>query len=208
MRIRNLHEGSWPSNCFLLSSGSDALIIDPSVSADRVLSVLHDELLTLHAILLTHGHFDHILSLDRLRAETQAPALIHEADADFLTDPAKSCYLTMLGRTICHRPAERFVADGEQLRFGSLVLTVMHTPGHTGGSVCYRTGNRMFVGDTIFAEGYGRTDLPGGSAEVLLASLSALAALNRAEPGITIHPGHGGACDLGDALDNLPFSLS
>lgn len=201
MQIRNLHRMGWPSNCYLVSAGSDAVIIDPSAQAQEITAALAEAGLTLHAILLTHGHFDHILSLDTLRAATGVPAYLHRGDADFPGDAAKSCYLTLIGRDIRHRGADVLLDGGEVLEFGALRFTVMHTPGHTGGCVCYRAGDALFTGDTLFAEGYGRTDLPGGSFATLRKSLAQLAAM-RDEP-LTIYPGHGEPSGLADAIAML-----
>ncbi|MBR6708606.1 MAG: MBL fold metallo-hydrolase, partial [Clostridia bacterium] len=181
MHIQNLYAGGWLSNCYLISSDCDAVIIDPSASTEDVLALLQSKGLSLRAILLTHGHFDHLLSLDKLRDATDAPAYVHAADADFPGDSSKSCYRTMLGQDIRHRPVEQTLEDGERLTFGEISLTVMHTPGHTGGSVCYRMGSRIFSGDTIFADGYGRTDLPGGNPVTMRQTLASLSALSQAE---------------------------
>lgn len=198
MRIRNLCRAGWAANCYLVSEGSDAVIIDPCAPAETITDLLSQSGLNLHAILLTHGHFDHILSLDTLRDATGAPAYLHRGDADFPGDAAKSCYLTLIGRDIRHRPAERMLDGGEILEFGALRFSVLHTPGHTAGCVCYRCGDALFTGDTLFATGYGRTDLPGGNFAALRQSLAALASM-QSEP-LTIYPGHGEAADLADAV--------
>ena len=201
MQIRNLHRVGWAANCYLVSEGRDAVIIDPGASAEDITDLLSQTGLTLRAILLTHGHFDHILSLDTLRDATGVPAYLHCGDAAFPGDAAKNCYLTLIGRDIRHRPAERLLDGGETLEFGALRCTVLHTPGHTAGCVCYRFGDALFTGDTIFAEGYGRTDLPGGNFTALRQSLATLAAM-QSEP-LTIYPGHGESATLADAVAML-----
>ena len=201
MQIRNLHRMGGASNCYLVSEGRDAVIIDPSTSAETVTDLLSQAGLTLHAILLTHGHFDHILSLDTLRTATGVPAYLHRGDAAFPGDAAKNCYLTLIGRDIRHRPAEHLLDGDETLEFGALRFTVLHTPGHTEGCVCYRCGDALFTGDTLFAEGYGRTDLPGGNFTALRQSLSMLAAMQNET--LTIYPGHGAPADLADAIAML-----
>ncbi len=198
MQIRNLHRMGWAANCYLVTEGCDAVVIDPSAPADAIVDLLSQSDLQLQAILLTHGHFDHMLALDALRDVTGAPAYLHRGDADFPGDPTKSCYLSMLGRDIRHRPAEHLLEGGELLNFGALHFTVLHTPGHTGGCVCYRADDALFTGDTLFAEGYGRTDLPGGSLTALRQSLERLTAM-RDEP-LTIYPGHGEPSGLADAI--------
>lgn len=201
MLIRNLCRGGWASNCYLVSQGTDAVVIDPSSPASEITAVLAEAGLTLRGILLTHGHFDHILSLDTLRDATGAPAYLHRGDWDFPTDSEKSCYLGFLGRDIRHRGAEVLLEGDEILTFGTLTFRVIHTPGHTSGCVCYRCGDALFTGDTLFAEGYGRTDLPGGSWSTLQDSLTLLAGMQ--EYGLTIYPGHGPSCPLAEAAATL-----
>lgn len=201
MRIRNLYRGSWLSNCYLVSEGSDAVVIDPSSSAEEIAAILTEAGLTLRGILLTHGHFDHILSLDTLRDATGACAYLHRGDGVFPADSGKSCYLGFLGRDIRHRHPEVLLEGGEVLTFGALTFQVIHTPGHTSGCVCYRCGDSLFTGDTIFAEGYGRTDLPGGSWTALRESLAMLTGMQ--DDGLTIYPGHGPACPLAEAAARL-----
>lgn len=200
MRIRNLCRGGWASNCYLVSHGTDAVVIDPSSSTAEITAVLAEAGLTLQGILLTHGHFDHILSLDTLRDATGVPAYLHRGDGDFPADPEKSCYLCFLGRDIRHRGAEVLLAGDEVLTFGSLTFRVLHTPGHTGGCVCYRCGDALFTGDTLFAEGYGRTDLPGGSWSTLRDSLALLAGT---QEDLTVYPGHGPSCSLAEAIATI-----
>ena len=201
MRVRNLHRKGWSANCYLVSEGQDAVVIDPSVPVREITDALGEDGLCLHAILLTHGHFDHMLSLDDLRDAIPAKAYLHRSDSDFPQDAAKSCYLSMLGRDIRHRPAEVLLDGGEVLTFGALRFTVLHTPGHTGGCVCYRAGDALFTGDTLFADGFGRTDLPGGDWPTLCDALGQLAAM-RDEP-LTIYPGHGEHAVLADAIDRI-----
>ncbi len=201
MKIRNLYRGGWQSNCYLISEGEDAVLIDPAVRAEEITAALDADHLRLRAILLTHGHFDHILALDALRDATGAPAYLHPADAEFPENSSLNCALPLLGRSFAQRSAEHTAEDGELLQFGGLSFTVLHTPGHTGGCVCYLAGDALFTGDTLFAEGVGRTDLPGGDGEMLYRSLLALTPLS--SHGLTIYPGHGEPSLLADALAQL-----
>ena len=200
MKIINVCEGSWASNCYALISGNHALVIDPSASAKAILEVLDNEGAKLDGILLTHGHFDHVLSLDTLREKTGAPAYIHCEDAIMLTDGKKNGFYELFSRERVYRAADKLMNDGDRIFLGDEPLTVYHTPGHTHGSVCFLADGIIFSGDTIFAETYGRCDLWNGNIEKMRASLHKLSML---DPSLTLYAGHGKVCSLGEAINNL-----
>ena len=201
MEIINLYPGSFASNCYLLVSGSHAAIADPSLNAERLLDELRSRHLTLDYILLTHGHFDHVLALDELRDACGVSAYIHEADAELLSDSHKNGFSYFFGRERVFRPAERTLTHGNVLTLGDERICVVHTPGHTKGSVCYQCdGGILLTGDTLFDGAYGRFDLYGGDARTLYDSLRSLHTLPK---DLTIYPGHGAHTRLGDALDGL-----
>ena len=200
MKIENLSPGGLAANCYLVSKGRDAVLIDPTATVIRVRSALQEKGLALHAILLTHGHFDHILTAEKLRDELGAPLLVHEADNEMLNNGEKNASFPFFGRDICCRPAERLLKNRESLTFGSLSFSVMHTPGHTKGSVIYFTEGAAFTGDTLFADGYGRTDLYGGDTADMYRSLKDLAGL---QEDIRIYPGHGEDTQLFRAISFL-----
>ena len=202
MKILNLCEGSWPSNCYALVSDGHALIIDPSASAKVILEAIAAEGAVLEGILLTHGHFDHILSLDTLREKSGVPAYIHREDAIMLTDGKKNAFYEFFGKEKAYRAAEIMLSDGDKIPLGNETLTVFHTPGHTHGSVCYITEGNIFTGDTIFADTYGRCDLWNGDIEKMKASLKKLSTLDRS---LVLHSGHGVSVTLGNALDNILY---
>ena len=191
---------SWEANSYLVVNGTHAALIDAGVSTDVVKEALSRLGATLDAVLLTHGHFDHTISADKLRESFSVPVMIHEADAEMLTDAEKSALYYFFGTRSAHLPADRALKDGDVIPLGDAVITVHHTPGHSLGSVCYRVGDALFTGDTIFSAGYGRCDLYGGDMHALASSL---ASLRKLEQNLTIYPGHGGTATLGAALDNL-----
>ena len=198
MKIVKIPSVGYGSNCWLLideESGAYAMI-DPSPEIDAIRSALERRGLqpgNLRYILLTHGHFDHILSVDALRDLTGAPVFIHRADADFLTNSEHNGYKFFFRREFTMRPAERLLEDGDVLPLGNTEIRVLHTPGHTGGCVCYIAGDAMFTGDTLFDQDIGRTDLYSGDPDALQRSLQRLAAL----PGdYTLYPGHGSVTTL------------
>ena len=203
MEIRNLYPGSWGSNCYLLLSDGHAAVVDPSADARTILNAVSSEGATLDCILLTHGHFDHIVSVDRLRDATGAPLYIHKFDAEMLTDGHKNAFYTFFRMDKVYRPADKLLSDGDELTLGNECIRVIHTPGHSQGSVCYLCNDELLLtGDTLFSDTYGRYDLWGGDGQTLFSSLSNMRNLPQDLP---IYPGHGESVSLKTALDRLRY---
>ena len=200
MQIQNLYPGGIASNCYLVSEGTDAVLIDCSARPQEIEDALAGA--TLHAILLTHGHFDHMLTAAHVAAHFGVPLYLHQDDADLPPDGEKNAYAVFFGCNKGYPAPDHTLAGGEHLCFGALSLDVLHTPGHTKGCVLYRAGEALFTGDTLFDGGYGRTDLYGGDENALSHSLHSLRAL---PPSLRIYPGHGGDTTLGAALQKLFF---
>ena len=199
MEIRNLYPGAMASNCYLLTVGKAAAVVDPSAPVADILSALREANATLSVILLTHGHFDHLFSLEALRKATGAPVLIHEKEADFPDDPQKNMFERFFGMPRRFGAPDRGVKSGEEITLADEKIRVIHTPGHTAGSVCYLcNGEFLLTGDTLFADSYGRTDLYSGDEEALFDSLNRLREL---PSDLRIYPGHGEPAVLGQALD-------
>ena len=181
MNIRKLTLGLYQTNTYLLANDTEAVVIDPGYEADTILDALAGK--TLKAILLTHGHFDHVGAVKELVAETGCDVWIHAAEATMppmvTAGPLYFTHTYDEGDSVCP--------------IAGLELTVLHTPGHTPGSVCLLMGNEMFSGDTLFACSFGRTDLPGGDPRKMMESLRRLASL---QGNFFIHPGHGGSTTL------------
>lgn len=202
MEIKTLAPGGFAANSYLVCEGEDAVLIDCSAPIADVRDSLGKK--HLHAILLTHGHFDHMLTADEVRAQLHVPLYLHEADADHPTDGRKNAYALFFGSGRAYGAPDHLLRHGDTLTFGALTLTVSHVPGHTRGCVTYRVGDALFTGDTLFAAGVGRTDLYGGDTETLLHSLDALAELPHT---LRIYPGHGEDATLGDAIDRLSYYM-
>lgn len=197
MEILTLTPVSFESNSYLLCERREAILVDAGADPDRVDAALAEKGLSLSAIVLTHGHFDHILSVDLLRGKHGVPVLVHEEDAELLDDGEKNAFATFFGRARAWRPADRTLREGDELPLGDKTLTVLHTPGHTRGSICLYDNGILLSGDTLFSSGFGRYDLYGGDENALKVSLTRLASL----PADTvIYPGHGGASTLENAL--------
>ncbi len=191
MEIRTLTVGIVGTCCYLLrcKAGAEAcVVIDPGAEAKRILQAA--EGVPIEAILLTHGHFDHIGAVRELmEAFPDARLLVHPLDAPMLGDGALNAGRMLLGREITAPEATGFVREGDRMTLAGISFEVLHTPGHTPGSVCYLAGEDLFTGDTLFEHGWGRTDLPGGDGAEMTRSLRRLLPL--AEK-YRIHPGHEG----------------
>ena len=207
MDIYNLFPGSWSSNCYVLIADGNvgerhAAVIDPSASAQRIIDFVEQKGARLEYIIMTHGHFDHIMALDALRDRTGIPAYIHEFDAEMLPDGQKNAYSFFFGQDKSYRPAEKLLKHGDKLALGKEYLEIIYTPGHSRGSICILNNKDKFLltGDTLFEAGYGRYDLYGGDVQALTRSLLSLRELDE---DLTIYPGHGDSEKLGIAIDNL-----
>lgn len=170
------------ANCYMLidEATNDAAIIDPGWYGDIIKNTLAKENVNLKYVLLTHGHFDHVSGVYGLQKEEGAEVVIHPSDREHLLDPKKS--LAEGNFPEPHQPvtADVLVEDGDVIMLGSSPIKVMHTPGHTNGSVCYilEDDRVIFSGDTLFCMTAGRTDFWDGSDEKMIASLKRLIALD------------------------------
>ena len=156
--------------------------IDPAAEPEKIKKALDGKKAA--AVLLTHGHFDHTGALSAFEG---TPIYMHPSDDVMLLDPVWSVG-NMIGDTAPRPAATNFVQEGDKLRLAGLDILVLHTPGHTLGSVCYQIGDVLFTGDTMFHGSYGRTDFPGGDEKTLFRSLRRLLKL---EKDYIVCPGHG-----------------
>lgn len=184
MNIEKMIVGELDTNCYLISDGDIAVVIDPGDEAARILARIDGRKLA--AILLTHGHFDHIGAVSELKEATGAPVYMHEADVPMVTDPVKSLG-TVFGGSVLPFEVDKTVSDGDELIFGGLKFKVMHTPGHSGGGVVYAIDNAVFDGDLIFKCSIGRYDFGNYADEI--ASIERVIA--EFPDSAVIYPGHG-----------------
>jgi len=181
---------SFGSNTYLVvnQESGEAVLVDAGVSASQVLDYLKDHDLRLVAVLLTHGHPDHLMGLKEIVDSTGAPAYMHPADAAMVRS-IPPLFLRMLGLDDLELPEEFLpLEDGQELDLAGMKFKVLHTPGHSEGSVCFLTDGALFDGDLVFRGSIGRTDFPGGSMRTLLNSVREKVFTL---PGDTrIYPGH------------------
>ena len=191
MRINSAPIGELGTNCYIITdeeSGESAAVDCAVFDAGYEALLRRAGVTKLKYILLTHGHFDHVSGVKALKDVCGGQIVIHPEDAACLTDPKKSLNSYVKYAALSPVPADILAEEGGKLSLGKQKITVMHTPGHTRGSVCYLTENEMFCGDTLFRLSMGRTDLPGGSTLTLFASLERI---GRMEGEYEIFPGHG-----------------
>ncbi|MBE6672926.1 MAG: MBL fold metallo-hydrolase [Ruminococcaceae bacterium] len=202
MQILTLSLGALATNCYIVSvsDNAPAVVIDPGDEADKVLTLLSEHDLTLEAILLTHGHFDHIAALDDLISATGCDFYISKPDSLMIRDGAKNFSISFFGKDIYTTALpKQTVSDGDTLSLAGLDFTVMETPGHSLGSVCYRVDNVLFSGDTLFQGACGRVDGYSASPKEMLRSLSKIRMI---DDNLTIYPGHGESTTLDYEKEN------
>ena len=192
MEIKTLVMGHIHTNCYLVSTDKTALVIDPAFVSKETEDFLLQNSDKERIILLTHAHFDHIGGAPVLRENTGVKIGVGELDNADLADP----FANLSDRFHAHIPpfgADITFKDGDEITVGDVSIKVLHTPGHTEGSVCYQIGDILFSGDTLFYESIGRTDFPKSNHFDMLKSLQRLLSLE----GITrVLPGHGPETDI------------
>lgn len=203
MLVRTLVVGPLSVNCYIVACADthSAMVIDPGGNAHEIIREAERLGVTVESVVCTHGHFDHALAVAEVVRLTGARLLIHALDAPMLSDPSASL-ATWLGSAMPAVTPTLLLQGGECLAVGNASLRVVHTPGHTPGSISLRGDAAAFVGDMIFRQGIGRTDLPGGDFKVLLASINAILTL----PDETaLYPGHGDETTVGEEKRFNPY---
>lgn len=203
MRIKTFQLGELNSNCYLVETAPGRCIaVDIGGSPRILLEYMRMQRLKLTKILLTHGHFDHMGGTEEVRAATGAEIYVHESDAPMLTSSSASLHSAM--SIMPFREVTDFtVVRGDCcINDGDCSFRVLHTPGHTQGSVCFVTGDVIFSGDTLFCCSVGRTDFPGGNSQYMMNSMQLLRDL---DGDYKVYPGHGESTTLEYERNNNPF---
>ena len=206
MQIITMNLGELDTSCYLLASDEgNAAMIDPAGDVDRIIEALSENSLVLKKILLTHGHFDHTGAVAQLKEITGAKVYLHADDECMLSDTIKNAAYLVPGYNYTPFEADVLLSGGDMIFLDELEISVMHTPGHTKGSVMYFVNNSIFTGDTLFEGSVGRTDFYSGDIKAQRESLKRISALKE---NYTLYPGHGGATTLEDEKKYNPYLSS
>jgi glyoxylase-like metal-dependent hydrolase (beta-lactamase superfamily II) len=208
MKIDCLILGAFETNCYVLRDSAevtDSLIIDPGLEAEKLIDFLEARKLNPLAVILTHGHADHIAGVSLLRENFQEiKVYVHKHDAKMLTESNRNLS-AFAGEPISAGPADVLLQDGDIIEQAGVKLQVLHTPGHTPGGICLYSDQDgiVFTDDTLFAESIGRTDFPGGSMSQLLKSIERK--LLTLPEQTKVYPGHGPVTTISHEKAHNPF---
>lgn len=203
MKIYRIPVGELLANCYIIETeNKNAVAIDPGSDFQRIKNLLDEHELTLKKILLTHGHYDHIGAAGEAADVYGAQVYIHEEDAPMLTSRTKSLADAIGAGQFNEITKFTTVTNGDVIILDELSFEVIHTPGHTRGGVCYKCGNALFTGDTLFKLSMGRTDFPSGNMGEMFKSLQKIAKL---EGDYDIYPGHNETSTLAYERKNNPY---
>ena len=192
--LRKLVVGPYASNCYIVGSDSskEGILIDAGDEADKILSNVEELELKIKYLVLTHGHIDHIGALEKVREATGALVAVHTDDARFIQEQLPNV-----------APPDKLLNGGDNIDFAEGSFLVIHTPGHSPGSICLLGHGVLFSGDTLFNYGIGRYDTPGGSYAQIMNSIHAKLMVLPSET--VVYPGHGPETTIGDEHQGNPF---
>lgn len=203
--------GPVQANCYVVAKekGAEGVVIDPgTIDVSEIVAIIEANQLNITHILLTHGHFDHILGIDELRNKYGAKVCIHKDDQEKLT-LANENLSKWMGADYTFQAADVILEDGDMIKVGSddskqaMEFKVIHTPGHTTGGVCYLLDEHLFSGDSLFAGSIGRTDFPGGSMRTLVASLKEK--ILTLPDSVKVYPGHNQFSTIAEEKQDNPY---
>lgn len=201
MKITRLPLGALQTNCYIVSNKERVLVVDPSAEAKVIIGKLKDIGLPVDGILLTHAHYDHFGALDEVQAFTDAEVYMSDIEFDWLTDIAKNGSIRFT-EEVTSSVSPNALKEGPAA-VGVFKFDVIHTPGHSPGSLTYKFDDFIISGDVLFNKGVGRTDLYGGSTAEVMYSIREK--LYKLAPETTVYPGHNTPTTIGDEKENNPY---
>ena len=204
MILEKLKLGSYKANCYIVGSekSKDVIIIDPGSESKRVKELIFENSYNPKLILLTHGHGDHIGAVGDLKQEYNIPVYIHKSDKDMLKDSSLN-FTNMMFKNGISINADKLVEEGDTITIDNMKFQVIHTPGHTEGSICLIHKKVLFSGDTLFRGSIGRTDFPGGSYDKIINSIKEK--LLTLDEKTVVYPGHEDSTTIKFEKENNPF---
>lgn len=206
MKVYPLVLGPVQTTCYIISNENKAIVVDPAANANQIIRYLGTKKLELEAVLLTHGHFDHIGAVNELVAKYQVPIYAHKKEQEYFENPEVNLSPMIYERLILNKDFEyRFIADQEMIDCLGLRVKAFHVPGHTTGSLCYyfESEELVFTGDTLFKHSIGRTDFIYGNHDQLVKGIRGK--LLSLPPHTLVYPGHGECTTIEEELIHNPF---
>ncbi len=202
MFVKTINGGLFDSVSYIVGNGNEAVLIDAGVQADKVIAAQKELNTNIKKIILTHGHIDHIIHVDDIAQKTNAKVYIHIDDEQAMTD-ARFNVSAFTGKAATFESKYEVLRDGNSIKVGELEFKIIHTPGHSAGSICIQVEDSLFSGDTLFKFGYGRVDLPNGNFSDIYNSI--VEKLFVLPGGIIVYPGHGMSTTIMDEIRNNPI---
>ncbi len=197
-----LELGPYGVNCYILSDNGQAVIIDPGFDPEAIEKSINSRKIDIKHIIITHGHIDHIMAIPQIKKITGASVLIHKNDAVMLTDP-KTNLSEFFTSPFAVDVADSFLDEGDVINVGQFQLKIIHTPGHSPGSISLLTEKMVFTGDTLFLGSIGRTDIPGADYQTLISSIKNK--LFKLPDSTVVYPGHGPYTTIGKERTSNPW---
>ncbi len=206
MILEKITVGSYMSNCYIVGceETKEAAVIDPGADFKKIYETIEELNVKIKFVILTHAHGDHIGALNEVIKKYNVPVYVHEDEVDMLQDANKNLSRMMFRKEIKVEP-QKLLKDGEIIELGNLEMEIIHTPGHTKGSISIKVENIILTGDTLFNGSIGRTDFLGGSFEDIISSIKTK--IFKYDDEVIVYPGHNSPTTIGNERKTNPFVI-